>query len=110
MDTRRLNVQVLIKQLEDGQDEAGQPALTWENLISSGDGKVWANIKHLSGLEAIKANAETSVVLTSIRIRRRTDVTPAMRVHYGSTVYEIKAILPDVEGKVYMDLACQIVT
>jgi SPP1 family predicted phage head-tail adaptor len=109
MDARRLNVRVLIKQLVDAQDDIGQPTQVWANLISDSDGKVAANIKHLSGIETIKGGAETGVVKASIRIRRRTNVTPAMRVHYSTTVYEIKAVLPDVERKDYMDLSCEVI-
>jgi SPP1 family predicted phage head-tail adaptor len=82
---------------------------TWVNLITAGDGKVAANIKHLTGLESIKAGAEASVVKASIRVRKRDTVTTAMRVHYGTTVYEIKAVLPDMECKDYMDLSCEVI-
>ena len=107
MDSRRLNRQVLIQRQSSSQDAAGQPVLTWTNLIATGDGKVWANIKMLSGVETIKAGAETSAVKASIRIRFRTDVTAAMRVTHGSTVYEIKAVMPDEAGRKFTDLACE---
>jgi SPP1 family predicted phage head-tail adaptor len=110
MDSRRLNRKVLLQQLVGTQDEAGQPVTTWENLIATGDGKVWANIKHLSGVETIKSEAPTSVVKVSIRIRYRTDVTAAIRVVHGSTTYEIKAVMPDEAGRQHLDLACEVVT
>lgn len=103
MQARALNRMVTIQQLETGQDAAGQPSTDWETVCST-----LANIRHLSGLEAIKAGAETSVVKASIRVRRRTDVTAAMRVVHGSTTYEIKAVLPDEVDRVYMDLACEV--
>jgi SPP1 family predicted phage head-tail adaptor len=110
MDVRRLNRKVLIRKMGSTQDEAGQPVVAWTNLITSGDGKVWANIKHLSGVETIKADAPTSAVKASIRIRYRTDVTAAMQVVHGSTTYEIKAVMPDVAGRQHTDLACEVVT
>jgi SPP1 family predicted phage head-tail adaptor len=110
MDSRRLNRKVLIQKLVSGQDEAGQPVTNWENLITTGDGKVFANIKHLSGVETIKADAPTSAVKVSIRIRYRTDVTAAMRVVHGATTYEIKAVLPDEAGRQHVDLACEVIT
>lgn len=109
MDSRRLNRKVLIQHLVDGQDDIGQPAQTWTNLITAGDGKVWADIKHLSGIEAIKAGAEAAVRKASIRIRYRTDVTEAMRVVHGSTVYQIKAVLPDEGARDRMDLQCEVI-
>lgn len=110
MDIRRLNRPVLIQQLVAGQDAAGQPVQTWTNLIATGDGKVWANIRHLSGVETIRAEAPTSAVKASIRIRYRTDVTAAMRVVHGSTTYEIRAVMPDAAGRQFVDLAAEVVT
>jgi SPP1 family predicted phage head-tail adaptor len=45
-------------------------------------------------------------VRASIRIRYRTDITAAMRVTDGSTVYQVKAVLPD-SGRQYLDLVCE---
>lgn len=109
MDARNLNRLVLIQKLVAGQDEAGQPVQTWENLIATGDGKIRANLRHLSGVETIKADAVASAVKASIRIRYRTDVTAAMRVVHGGTTYEIKAVMPDEAGREYTDLACEVV-
>ena len=60
-------------------------------------------------MEAIKAGAETAAVKASIRVRRRPALTTAMRVHYADTVYEIKAVLPDVERKEYVDQTCEVI-
>lgn len=100
-----LNRLVTIQQPGTTQDEAGQPIPGWTTLAT-----VWANIRHLSGVETIKADAPTSVVKASIRIRRRTDVTAAMRVVHGSTTYEIKAVLPDEESRERVDLACEVIS
>jgi SPP1 family predicted phage head-tail adaptor len=110
MDSRRFNRKVLIRKMGSTQDEAGQPVPGWVPLIASGDGKVWANIKQLSGVETIKADAPTSEVKVSIRIRYRTDVTAAMQVVHGSTAYEIKAVMPDVAGRKHTDLVCELVS
>lgn len=104
MQAGRLNSRVTIKQLTDGQDEIGQPIQTWTDLAT-----VWANIKHKSGAESIKADQDVSIVQASIRIRRRADVTAAMRVHHGAAVYEIKAVLPDEQRREHVDLVCEIV-
>lgn len=110
MDSRRLNRLVLIQKPGTTQDEAGQPIPGWVALIATGDGKIRANLRHLSGVETIKADAQTSAVKASIRIRYRTDVTAAMRVVHGSTTYEIKAVMPDEAGREFVDLACEVVT
>lgn len=60
-------------------------------------------------METIKADADTSSVKASVRIRRRTDVDAGMRVYLGAVVYEIKAVLPDEEARDRLDLACEVV-
>lgn len=100
----QLNSRATIQRLTSGQDSIGQPATTWTDVAT-----VWANIRHKSGSEAIKADKDVSIVQASIRIRRRTDVTAAMRVLYGSTVYEIKVVLPDERHKDRLDLVCEVI-
>lgn len=104
MKTGQLNSYVAIQQLTTGQDEIGQPTTAWTTLAS-----VWADIRYLQGLETIKGGAETSIVKTSIRIRRRTDITASMRVVYGSTTFQIKSVLPDEQNRVHVDLVCEVV-
>ena len=104
-----LNSRITIQHLVAGQEPDGQPVDVWTNLIPDGDGGVWANIRNLRGSEAIRADKDTSTVQTSIRIRRRTDVTAAMRVVFGPTTYEIKAVLPDEVERDKMDLVCEVV-
>lgn len=83
----------------------------WGALIPGTDAwvdvvKVWANVKHRSGLGTIKADADVSVVRASIRIRRRTDVDAGMRVLHAGQVYNIEAVLPG-ETREAIDLVCK---
>jgi SPP1 family predicted phage head-tail adaptor len=105
VNTRRLNRLVTLQAPASGQDAAGQPLGGWTDVA-----QVYANIRYLSGIESIKAGAETSAAKASIRIRYRTDVTAAMRVSIGETVFQIKAVLPDETGKQYCDLACAVMS
>jgi len=99
-----LNSRVTIKHLVSGQGPDGQPTDVWTDLAT-----VWANIRNKTGSEAIRADKEVSVVQTSIRIRKRTDVTAPMRVHHGAMVYEIKAVLPDEVEREKIDLVCEVI-
>jgi SPP1 family predicted phage head-tail adaptor len=105
MEIGKLNRLVTLQQPSTTQDAAGQPAPTWSDLAS-----VWANIRYLSGMETIKAGAETAVVNASIRIRYRSDVTAAMRVSIGETVFQIKAVMPDEAGRQFVDLAVEVLS
>lgn len=95
--TERIN----IEQRTTTQDSIGQPVETW-SLVSA----VWASIRHPSGLSAIKADADVSIVKASIRIRYRAGIDAGMRVVHGLTIYDIKAVLPNRAGG-YVDLVCE---
>lgn len=84
------------------QDEIGQPSVGWLDLAS-----VFASIKNRTGAESIKSDNDVSIVQVSIGINKRTDVTPSMRVLYGTKAYEIKAVLPDEENNDGMFLVCE---
>ena len=85
-------------------DALGQPIPGWTDVAM-----VWASIRHLSGVEAIKADATVSTVKASIRIRWRTGLDAGMRVVHGLRVYSIEAVLPDVGGREYVDLVAEVV-
>jgi len=86
------------------QDGLGQPVEAW-TLIAA----VWADVRHTGGLEAIKAGGDVSIVRASIRIRYMTGLDAGMRVVHGSVVHQIKAVLPDLLRKQYVDLVCEVV-
>ena len=104
MNAGDLNNLVTIQTRQAGQDAVGQPLAGWVTLA-----QVWADVRHGNGMEAVKAGAPVSEVKASIRIRRRTDVTSAMRVLVGSTPYAIEAVIQDEARRVFSDLVCKVV-
>lgn len=103
MQAGKLNSRVTLQQQSEEFDELGQPLTTWTDVAT-----IWADIRNMGGIESIKADATASVVKSSIRIRYRTGVTAGMRVLHGSTAYNITAVLPDVSGKRFVDLVCEV--
>lgn len=99
-----LNQQVRIQQRTSSVGDDGTPATAWADVCT-----VWADIRHVSGLEQVRADAPMSTVRASIRIRQRQGITAAMRVLYGATAYNIVAVLPNLQDRIYMDLACEVV-
>lgn len=104
MKAGNLNTLVAIQARQAGQDAVGQPLSGWATFA-----QVWADVRHGNGLEAVKAGAPVSVVKASIRIRRRADVTSAMRVMVGSTAYEVEAVIQDEVKREFTDLVCKVV-
>lgn len=106
MQAGRLNRRCTIQRKTADEDEWGTPLPQgWEDVAS-----VWADFRHKSGSETIRADAETSTVRASVRIRWRTDVNAGMRIKVGDALYDIEAVLPDFQGHVFVDLVCKRVT
>lgn len=104
MQAGRLNRRCVLQAPGTAQDELGQPIPGWTDVAT-----VWGDIRMKSGLESIKAGAPVSVVAASIRIRYRAGVNAGMRVVHNLVAYEIKAKLPDVSGREFLDLVCEVV-
>lgn len=100
----QLRNRVSIKRRQEGQDALGQPLQTWV-LVR----ELWAEVRQQTGLEAIRANAEVSIVKASIRVRRCSDISAGMRAEHGSTVYDIEAVLQDEQHRQATDLVCRLV-
>ena len=105
MQAGRLNRKCTLQQPGTATDELGQPVEGWTDFA-----QVWGNIRHLRGVEAIKAGAVVSTVQASIRIRYRAGVNAGMRVVHNLVVYEILAVQPDVGGREYVDLVAEVVS
>jgi SPP1 family predicted phage head-tail adaptor len=106
MQAGKLSTRITIQQRSTTQDTVGQPLDTWTTFAT-----VWADVRTTNGLsfikEAIRANAEVSMMRTSFRIRYRTGINAGMRVLLGSTVYDIEAVMPDLGNKDHLDLVCE---
>ena len=103
MQAGRLNRRCTLQSPSQSVDAIGQPTPGWTDVAT-----VWANIKVEKGMEHIRANADTAVNKVSIRVRYRTDLTAAMRIVHGATVYAVNAVMPDEAGRQYTDMVCQV--
>lgn len=84
-------------------DGWGSSTETWANLISTGDGKVWANRLVLNGKEFITAGAETAQSSATWRIRKMSGIKSSMRILYEDEIYNITSVQPGPTN-VYIDL------
>jgi SPP1 family predicted phage head-tail adaptor len=105
MQAGRLNRRCTLQAPGTTTDEIGQPIPGWTDVAT-----LWADIRMKSGLESIKAGAPVSVVQASIRVRYRAGITAGMRVVHNMVAYNIVAVMPDVSGRVFLDLACEVVS
>lgn len=105
MDIGDFTTLVSYQQRASGQDAAGQPNGAWVTVC-----KRWTHIRMPNGAEAIRADAEVSTVKASLRVLNcpRT-LDASMRGVVGTTVYQIRAVLPDAARQEYVDLVCEVV-
>ena len=104
MQAGRLSSRCTLQSPSQSVDELGQPIPGWTDVAT-----LWADIRMKSGLESIKAGASVSVVQASIRVRYRSGITAGMRIVCNLVVYEIKAVMPDVGGREFVDLVAEVV-
>ena len=105
MQAGRLNRRCTLQAPGTTQDELGQPIPGWTDVAT-----VWGDVRLRSGLESVKAGSVVSTVQASVRIRYRTGINAGMRVLVDSVPYEVLAVQPDVGGREYVDLVCQVVS
>jgi len=60
-------------------NDLGEEVITWSTVAT-----VWAAVVPVFGTEAVDNSAREATATHQVRIRRRTDVTPVMRVVYGN--------------------------
>lgn len=104
MQAGRLNRKCQLQSPSQSVDELGQPIPGWTDVAT-----LWGDVRLRSGLESVKAGAVVSTVQASVRIRYRTGINAGMRVLVDSVPYEVLAVQPDVGGREYVDLVCQVV-
>ena len=103
MKSAMLNTRIEVQHKVKTTDASGATVVAWQTLCG-----LWANVRHTSGAESIKADALTSVVKASIRIHNRAGISDDMRVILKSgEVYDVKAVLPDLQRREYLDLVCE---
>lgn len=99
----QLNRRIAIQRPGTAQDAIGQPIDAWTDVAH-----LWASIRMQTGLGSIRAGADASTIPVSIRVRYRTDLDASMRVVHGATVYAVKAVMPDIAGRQFTDMVCEV--
>jgi len=94
----RLNKRVTLQQLAAGKDASGAPAEVWANVVTTGDGQIWAGKRDLTGRQYVVAGGTQNAVQTEWEIRYRPGISAAMRLVHGADIYDIEAVL-DQAGK-----------
>lgn len=102
----RLNRRISVEALSDAQDIYGQDTGDWAAVC-----RVWANIKPINTRERVQGMAMTGNITHTIAIRYRASLADpkavaAMRIKYGSRIFNIKGCRDHEEGHRFLILDC----
>lgn len=105
MQAGKLRHRVLLQSLQTSLDTDGALVEEWTDVFPD---SIAAQISPLSGRELIAAAAVQSKISTRIVIRARPGIVASMRAVHRSTVYNIRAVVPDAEsGNQWLTLQCE---
>ncbi|MDE1173861.1 MAG: phage head closure protein [Parvibaculaceae bacterium] len=96
-----LRERVTIEQASMVFDDAGGHTLSWTPIAT-----VWAQVENRSGSEVVVGERIESRGTRRVRIRRRTNIGPGMRLVWGSKVLDIRAVTDSASGAGYIWLIC----
>lgn len=82
-----LRHRVTLQQVVDVADAGGGSAQSWQDVAT-----LWAEILPLSGGEGVHAMAVMPTQKYRLRLRHRTDITPARRFVRGTQILNIRAV------------------
>lgn len=97
----QLRNRITIQSLQAGADEWGQPITTWETSAI-----LWADVRFVSGMEAIKADGQIAITRASVRIRHTAGIDTTQRVLIDDQPYSIVGVLPDGRRR-FIDLVAE---
>lgn len=99
-----MDKRIIVKYLVPSQDSFGEPTTVWTELKT-----IWASVEPISGRDFFQARQEQSELTHRIKTRSA-GITPDMRLHYGTRVFEIASVINEMErGAIYTVMAKELV-
>lgn len=98
----RLRHRVVIQERAGTQDAYGQEEDSWTTVDT-----VWAAVEPLRGREFLEAQREGAEVTTRIVMRHQDGVVPAMRISWGSRMFDVLSIISVEERGRELQLMCR---
>jgi len=98
----KLRHRVTLQEYKEVLDQYGTPIdQGWQDVAT-----IWASIEPIQGREYVLLQNTQSELTTRIRIRYRPEITPAMRVLYGTRVFNIQSVIDPEERHRELQLMC----
>ncbi|MEM6666191.1 MAG: phage head closure protein [Pseudomonadota bacterium] len=102
MDPAALRHRVTLEARTDTPDGAGGVNTVW-----SAQASLWASIDPNTSDQIIRAEARRQRTTHKILMRRRKDVTSAMRIRHGTRIFEIRAVVDPHETGIWTLCRCE---
>lgn len=103
MNPGKLRHRVTLQEYKEVLDQYGTPIdQGWQDVAT-----IWASIEPIQGREYVLLQNTQSELTTRIRIRYRPEITPAMRVLYGTRVFNIQSVIDPEERHIELQLLCK---
>lgn len=93
---------VVIQSASRSTDSSGQSNITWSTLAS-----VRASIEQAAGPEPAPGARPSPTRRVTLTIRRRSDVTPTMRVTFSGRTFNIVSVYEPAEDRRWTVLVCE---
>ena len=100
-----LRQRLVIEAERPASDAGGGQSDPWADPIVVAT--VWGKVEPLSGGERLRAMQIEDRLSHRIVIRHRPGITPAMRVRFGSRVFNIRAAINREERDRFLELLCE---
>lgn len=102
MNPGKLRHRVTLQEYKEVLDQYGTPIdQGWQDVAT-----VWASVEPIQGREYIQLQNTQSELTTRVRIRYRQGITPAIRVLYGTRVFDIQSVIDFEERHIELQLMC----
>jgi len=95
----RLRHRIEIQQDTPVRNDMGEPVPGWATIHT-----VWASITPVGGQERFSNNKESAEVSHKIKIRYLAGLSPAMRIKYGTRIFDIQNVLNYDERNADMEI------
>ncbi|MFQ5783607.1 MAG: phage head closure protein [Alphaproteobacteria bacterium] len=104
MDVRAgaLRHRVALQSAVETADGGGGFGVAWSDVAT-----VWAAIEPLKGTERLRAQRLENPVSHKVTIRYRGGVTAAMRLKFGTRIFDIRAVINPRERNQRLELLCE---
>jgi SPP1 family predicted phage head-tail adaptor len=96
-----LNRKITIRAPSESQDEYGQPAVSWVDVLTT-----WASIRAATSKEVYAASGFASQLSHVVTIRWRPGILAKQRILYRGRIFEIQAVSDPDESRINLNLLC----